>query len=208
MVADTSELHELPDGTLVRIRPIAPEDKERIRAGMARLSPQSRYTRFMAPVDELSESQLCYLCDVDQKDHIAIGAVPAGVESDTGFGVARCIRLRQEPTVAEVAVTVVDDMQGRGLGTLLLDLLARAARRQGIETFRAYVLGDNRGVIQNFRKLGAKTTEVSGGVVTLDMPLPAREDELQETTTGKVFKEIAKTPSVQPVHPIHAEQHL
>jgi GNAT superfamily N-acetyltransferase len=203
MAADTEETYELRDGTMIRVRPVVPEDTERLRAGLARLSPESRYARFMAPMDKLTESQLRYLCDVDQKDHIALGATIADDASDSGIGVARCIRLKEEPTVAEVAVTVLDDMHGRGLGTLLLDILARAARKQGIETFRAYVLGENRGMIQIFGKLGAKTTEVSGGVVTLDVPLPASPDELPDTTTGRVFKEIAKRPSVQTIHPMH-----
>ncbi len=203
MSADAPDLYKLRDGTVVRIRPIVPEDKERLRIGLSRLSAESRYARFMAPVDELSEAQLDYLCDVDQQNHIALGAVPADDEDDPGYGVARCIRLKDEPTVAEVAVTVVDDMHGNGLGTLLLGVLARAARRQGIVTFRAYVLGDNRGMIQIFKQLGAETTEVSGGVVTLDVPLPAKPEDLPDTPTGRVFKEIARRPSVQTIHPMH-----
>ena len=206
MSTDAPDLYKLRDGSVVRIRPIVLEDKERIRTGLSRLSPESRYARFMAPVDELSDKQLRYLCDVDQRDHIALGALSADDETDPGYGVARCIRLKEEPTVAEVAVTVVDDMHGNGLGTLLLGVLAQAARRQGIVTFRAYVLGDNRGMIQIFKQLGAETTEVSGGVVTLDVPLPARADDLPDTPTGRVFKEIARRPSVQTIHPMHRPQ--
>ncbi len=79
---------------------------------------------------------------------------PTSRHGEPELGVARYIRLENDPTVAEVAVTVLDSHQGRGLGTLLLALLARSAREHGIETFRAYVLEDNTAMIRIVSDLG------------------------------------------------------
>ena len=115
----------LRDGTRVRIRPIVPEDKALLVAGFERLSPESRYRRFMAQVDRLTDEQLVYLTEIDYHDHYALMALD--LDHGPGIGVARYVRLRGEPEVAEAAVTVIDDYQGRGLGHLLLQAIGAAA---------------------------------------------------------------------------------
>ena len=121
---------ELRDGTRVLIRPIEPEDKGLLLSGFEQLSEQSRYRRFLAPVPKLTESQLTYLTEVDHDTHEALVAVDAG-QPLRGLGVARYVRLQDHPEIAEAAVTVIDAYQGRGLGTLLLALLARRRGRPG-----------------------------------------------------------------------------
>ena len=79
---------------------------------------------------ELSEAMVRYLTDVDHHDHEAVVALDAA--TDEGVGVARYVRDPERPTRAEAAVTVTDDWQGRGLGTLLLELLAVRAREEGV----------------------------------------------------------------------------
>lgn len=145
----------LRDGTGVLVRPIRPEDGNRLQAGVHQLSPGSRYHRFHAAVSELSPEQLRYLTEVDQVDHLAWIALDPALPGEPAVGVARCIRLPEEPRTAEVAVTVLEAHQGRGLGTLLLGLLSRSAAAQGIRTFRAYVLEDNAAMLRIFRELGA-----------------------------------------------------
>ena len=101
-----------------------------LRAGFERLTPASRYRRFLTPLDHLSDQQLEYLTDVDHHDHEAIAALtPAG----EGIGVARYVRWPEAPDSAEVAVAVVDDWQGRGLGSALLEELTDRAGEEGIE---------------------------------------------------------------------------
>jgi GNAT superfamily N-acetyltransferase len=119
----------LRDGTRIEIRPIRPEDRDELAAGLERLSPKSRYRRFLTPTDELSERELDYLTHVDHRDHEALVARDA--DSGAGVGVARFVRWADDPDAAEFAAAVADDWQGRGVGTLLLDELTKRARRGG-----------------------------------------------------------------------------
>lgn len=178
----------LRDGTRVLIRPIRPDDKDLLRDGFQRLSPQSRYRRFLAPVTELSEGQLKYLTEVDYVDHFAWIAVRAE-RPQVGLGVARYVRIKQEPAVAEAAVTVADEYQGRGLGTLLVALLALAARAAGIRMFRAYLLQDNLPMRELLEQLGAHTHQDSPGVVRMDVPLDP--EQLPDSPAARVLRAVA-----------------
>ncbi len=148
----------LRDGTQIVIRPVRPDDREALRESFERLSPESRYRRFLAPMAHLSESQLTYLTRVDHHDHEALVAMAAG-DGDAegeGLGIARFVRLA-DPDAAEVAVAVADSWQGRGLGTVLLAHLLARARQEGIERFTATVLADNRGSLEILSSLGRTT---------------------------------------------------
>src|SRR5688572_16345730 len=122
----------LRGGSRVRVRPIRRSDAKLLLRGFERLSDESRYQRFLSPMPELSESMVRYLTDVDHHDHEALVALDDA--SGEGVGVARFVRDPQRPERAEAAVTVIDDWQGRGVGTLLLELLAGRARQEGIDT--------------------------------------------------------------------------
>jgi GNAT superfamily N-acetyltransferase len=179
----------LRDGTPVLVRPIRPEDKLLIRQGFDRLSPASRYRRFLAPVDELSDAELTYLTEIDYVDHFAWAAVRAD-RPDEGLGVARYIRLKDEHEVAEAAVTVIDDYQGKGLGTLLLALLGSTAVAAGIRSFRAYVLEGNVPMRDLLESLGARTEFDSPGVVRFDVPLDP--ELLPDSPAGNVLRAVAQ----------------
>ncbi len=135
----------LRDGARVRLRPIAPDDKPLLAASFERLSEESRYRRFFTHKNQLSAAELDYFVDVDHKDREAIIAI----EPSSGelLGVARYIRWGEDAEVAEVAVTVADDWQGRGLGRALTDRLTYRARRAGVCRFSAIVLCDNRAAL-------------------------------------------------------------
>ncbi len=147
----------LRDGKEVVLRPIEPTDRDELLRAFRTLSPETRYRRFFSAVTEPSEATLRYLTEVDQKDHVAIVASLESLDlkSERGVGVARFVRVPGEPDVAEAAVTVVDDMQRNGLGTLLLAELARAAWCRGIRKFRGEVLGTNEPMRQILESVGA-----------------------------------------------------
>ena len=158
---------DLRDGSAVRIRPISPADRSLLVEGFEQLSPESRYKRFFSPVTRLSERHLDYLTDVDHHDHEALLAL-AG-EEDAAVGVARYVRT--EDGIAEPAIVVVDEWQGRGLATILLDALADRAREEGVHTFIAPVLAQNTGAIRLFERLGDATVRHDGLEVELTIPL-------------------------------------
>lgn len=165
----------LRDGTRVRLRTIRPSDKERLVAGLARLSRQSRYLRFFTDKERLSDPELRYLTELDGERHFAIGASriePDGGEGE-GLGIGRFVVLAGEPTVAEPALAVVDDVQGQGLGRLLLLRLVSAAAERGIETFRCDFLAVNRGVQHLLEEVSPDVRFRSDGpVVTAEFRLP------------------------------------
>jgi GNAT superfamily N-acetyltransferase len=181
----------LDDGTRVRFRKVRPDDKDRLQRGLAQLSPESRYLRFFRPLDHFTAGQLRYLTEVDFHDHYAWVATLPGLPGEPGIGIARWIRLKEQPSEAEAAVTVVDEYQGRGIGTALLWLLARSATGQGIEAFRVAVLGENRAILDLLTGLGAKPGRWEQGVVELVVPI-AGPDLAAEPPTRLVLKAVAR----------------
>src|SRR3954468_19524164 len=103
----------LRDGSTVIVRPVRPDDRGLFVAGFERMSGESRYRRFMSQKKRLSERELDFFTDLDHDRHEAIGAID--LTTGEGAGVARMHRREDDPSVAEAAVTVVDDWQGRGL---------------------------------------------------------------------------------------------
>jgi RimJ/RimL family protein N-acetyltransferase len=161
---------ELRDGSAAIVRPIRPTDRDAVRQGFDGLSEQSRYQRFLTPMAELSESQLRYLTDVDHHDHEALIAFDAATGAPVG--VARFVRL-DDRTSAEAAITVVDEWQGRGVGTALAHLLADRARAEGVERLTSLLLASNRPMRDLLASLGPADTTAEGGAtieVTVELP--------------------------------------
>ena len=131
----------LRDGSTVLIRPVQSADASLLADGFARLSARSRQLRFLGPKQELSPAELRYFTEVDHHDHEALGALNHA--DGRGIGIARYVRDADDSQAAEIAVTVVDDWQGRGLGTELVAQLSDRARSEGIRRFTALVAADN-----------------------------------------------------------------
>jgi RimJ/RimL family protein N-acetyltransferase len=162
-------MHVLPGGAVVRVRTLTPGDQNALRAAFRDLSPRSRYQRFLAPVTQLSDDLWRYLCSPDGRDHVALVAFT--VHDGRAVGVARFFRLSIDRGVAEMAVTIADAMQRRGLGTLLLGALVDAARARGIRAFVAHALRSNLGVRRLMARHGALGARRLGGddVLWLDL---------------------------------------
>jgi GNAT superfamily N-acetyltransferase len=162
----------LRDGSHVRVRQGHSSDRDLLLRGFERLSPESRYRRFLAPMPELTEGMVRYLTEVDHHDHEAIIALDE--ETGEGIGVARYVRDPDRPQAAEVAVTVIDDWQGRGLGTLLLDVVSARAREEGITTFTALMLATNEEMMDLLKRLDpVRIVDRETGTVEIETPIPA-----------------------------------
>ncbi len=161
----------LRDGSRIRIRPGHASDRELLLEGFQRLSPESRYRRFLVATNELSEEMIRYLTEIDHHDHEAMIALDD--ETGEGIGVARYVRSRERPDTAEVAVTVLDDWQGRGVGTLLLEAICVRAREEGIGTFTALMLATNKEMLDVLQALGpVRIVDHESGTMEIEMPIP------------------------------------
>jgi RimJ/RimL family protein N-acetyltransferase len=159
----------LRDGSAALIRQVRGTDAPLLADGFARLSARSRQLRFLGPKKMLSAAELRYLTDVDHHDHEALGALSPA--DGWGVGIARYIRDPGDPEAAEIAVTIADDWQGRGLGTELLARLSGRARQAGIGRFTATVAADNVAMTRLLWKMGAELTGRSRGTVDYEVAL-------------------------------------
>ncbi len=172
------------------LRPVRPDDKRRLASAFERLSPETRYRRFFAPLERLSGTDLRYLTEVDHHDHEAIAAV--NPENGAIVGVARYVR-SDDPTEAEVAVVVGDPWQGHGVATELLRQLVGRAREEGIDHFVALVMSENEEALELFRHIapgGSRTRRSASGHTELVMALP-EPDRIGESSLGRALRAAA-----------------
>lgn len=159
----------LRDGARVRVRPIRPEDEAGLVSLYGRLSEHTAYQRFFAVMRRLPPDWAHFLANVDYRRRFALVAERLDGGPSALIAVAR-YEPAGDPDVAEIALVVQDDWQERGLGTLLLGDLLRAAAANGITRLRAWVLADNRRMLD----LLARVTDVTHrtieqGVCRLDL---------------------------------------
>jgi RimJ/RimL family protein N-acetyltransferase len=165
----------LRDGSHVLIRQVQSADAPLLADGFARLSAPSRWMRFLTPKKELSPAELSYLTDLDHHDHEALGALDHG--DGRGVGIARYIRHADDPYAADIAVTIVDDWQGRGLGTELLAQLSDRARQEGIHRFTALVAAENVAVAGLLRNVCASLVRRESNTLQYEITLVPDEEQ-------------------------------
>lgn len=173
-------VYRLRTGMLVRCRPVRSADRRKLLDGFERFSPESRYRRFFTPTPRLTNTMLARLLEIDGHDRVAIGAevLRLGFLPGPGLGIARFTRLAERPDAAELALSIVDEAQGRGLGTILLQELSAAARANGVKRFVAWVQPDNEPMKALLRKLDPEaTSRVEDGALLFELRVPAEPCE-------------------------------
>jgi L-amino acid N-acyltransferase YncA len=144
----------LNDGTPVLVRPLFPADRSAVAEAYRCLSPESLYHRFWTRNgDVIGPSMLDRLLAVDPANHAIWGLFDPARRSPLVAG-ASWWRCSGEPDTAEFAATVLDNDQGRGIGTLLMAVLWVNAIQAGLQSFVAYVLPENRAAVRWMRDAG------------------------------------------------------
>ncbi|HSP55531.1 MAG TPA: GNAT family N-acetyltransferase, partial [Dehalococcoidia bacterium] len=165
----------LKDGSTVHMRPARPDDAPALRALLERLSPRSLYLRYHRAVRQISDEEVRRFTDVDYEDTFALAATLGEPPDERIIAVGLYSRTHSDR--AEVAFTVEDSHQGRGIATQLLDQLAIAARDNGIKTFEADVMGENRSMMDVFRDSGfAVESRVKYGTYHVAFPIAQTEE--------------------------------
>lgn len=164
----------LRNGTPVRIRPVRPDDRQRVIDAFRKLEPQTVYTRFFSPKRELSEADLGR---IEASDFVRAVALVASIgdganETLIGGGAYTVLERPGEPDSAELSFTIEEDYQGQGLATLLLRQLTHIGREHGLERFEAEVLAENRPMLKVFERSGLPLqSRIEDGVVHVTMAL-------------------------------------
>lgn len=151
--------------------------KDGIRSAWCHVSPESRFYRFGYGINQLTEKQLDYLADLDNKDRLAWCAFVQGETASTGIGLARYVRLKDEPDVAEFAITVVDEYQHSGLGSLLIARLIESAKEADLKILRGYVRTGNKAMLALARKFGG-IPQPEDDWLRIDIPIIPSQDPI------------------------------
>jgi GNAT superfamily N-acetyltransferase len=179
------------DHSAVVLRPLERSDTGAVLEIFAGLGPRSRQLRFLAAKPRLTSADLRQLTAVDHHDHVAILAVSTA--EDRPIGVARFVRESGDPESADVAVAVVDDWQGRGVATALLESLVERAREEGVARFVALVLSENTGALEMFSHLAPdahRRQSASGNIeLVFDLPEPG---QVSESLLGRALHAAAR----------------
>ncbi len=154
---------QLRDGTPAMIWTLSPNDGQGLQENFKGLSQQSRYNRFLSTVATLSDGMLRRLVDdVDGHDHQALVLIAfPGDEPEVAVGVGRLVRYQDDPETADVAVTVKDDWQGRGVASALLNELI-AERPAGVRKLLTFVSASNTASLRMLERLGELHTAPAG----------------------------------------------
>jgi GNAT superfamily N-acetyltransferase len=162
----------LPDGRIVHLRAIRPGDRENLRRGFLQLSKASVRDRFFSVKRELTPAELSYFTEVDFLHHVALVAELQEGTQMRPVGVGRFVRNNDQPDHSEMALTVIDELQGKGIGKVLLNRLIGCARELGVRHLDATVLAQNTRVPAMLRKTGLPLAAVTaGGIETISLTL-------------------------------------
>jgi ribosomal protein S18 acetylase RimI-like enzyme len=154
--ATHTAFEHLSDGSQVEIRSLRPQDEADMLAAIGRTSMQSLQRRFFVVKRGFSEKERAFFMDIDFRNHVALAALAQEDGRTVIVGGGRYIVF--EPGRAEMAFVVIDDWQGRGIGSILLRHLIKIARNAGLQELTAEVLPENAAMLKVFGKFGFKPT--------------------------------------------------
>lgn len=170
------------------IRDVHPEDKPLLQIGFEHLSPQSRYFRFLGGHSRLSGAELARFTAENDDDHVAIGAMIMDGADATPAGIARYALPSARSDLAEIAITIADESQGLGLGSLLFGVLAKYAFLKGITEFAAMVHVDNHRMLGLLDHLGAHLFNRSGTEIEYRLPVFENPEDYPDNGVGNAFR--------------------
>lgn len=178
----------------LRVGSVTPQSKKQISDGLRDMSPESIRYRFLGSKKEFSEKELQYLTVLDGWNHYAIG-IEEREKMKRGVAIIRLVRSSDDPKEAEVAITIIDEYQKMGLGTLLLDLTILAATEREIERLSFTFLPQNDGIQKLIERAGVPVRgPQSHDYIQLFL-------ELKTIDTGRIKARLQKTlPETETFH--------
>jgi len=155
----------------VIIRDFSPDDIDIYQEGFRCLSNKSLRSRFNSAIKQLTSFQLKYLTEIDYTNHYACCALVIIDGRTHGLGLARFVRLNEKSDIAEYALTVIDDYQRQGVGSMLFAYLIEKARERGIIILRGYIQSDNEPMLSMVRKLVHRMKHEGGNLLSVDIDI-------------------------------------
>lgn len=190
-VEDYSVEETLLDGRIIHIRALKSTDRDNILDIWQHLSSQSRYYRFFSPKKFLTDKELDYYTNIDYKTHLALLALIPETNGENPVGVGRYIAIdKKKPHQAEVAFIVEDQFHNLGIATILLKHLMKLAKDRGITEFVAFILNENKAMIEVLENSGLPISQTLADAGTREVKLDlTKHDSLSGITTQKSSSE-------------------
>jgi RimJ/RimL family protein N-acetyltransferase len=189
--AGSSFFYPIKDSTYLCFKALEHADREKFLDGFKKLSRRTVYHRFFGFMKELTNQQVEDLLNTDKRDHVAWTAFDIADDDVIGIGVGRFRRSTTQPNEAELALTVIDEYQEKGVGTVLLAIMYYLAARLEIDIFTAVILSDNAKLIKRFKELGAKMTR-AGSEYEMRLPVLKDFDDLPKTKYSRIIKPVLR----------------
>jgi acetyltransferase len=158
-----SALHELSDGTSVRLRLTRPSDAERVREFLQTLSEPSTQRRFLTAIGDVTDKVVRHFTFYEPRERLMLAATVLRDGAEAIVGLADVAML--DTGVAEIALVVGDDSQGKGVGTLLAQAVASLALRRGATHLKATMAADNHAMLKLMERLGDTVVSHEGETV-------------------------------------------
>ena len=168
---DETKIFTLSDDTKLYVRLLKKSDKEALQDGFYKLSDKTKRFRFLSTPQKLSNKELQYLTNIDNKSHLAVCAYIKKGDKEIGVGVARYIRLLKDASKAEIAITIVDEYQQLGIGKVLITEIIKHAKKNNITTFEANAFYFNNTILSIINNYPYKITSTEEGVLKIEIKI-------------------------------------